>query len=360
MERHATDPIEWLLARGAVTAEQVDVCRKAIEGTATPTSLLGALVARGFVDPLELAALGSLLPTPPARGNDTVSTPAPPGAVSECPTRADGDSTTLADAAPRGAGPSAGAFGHYQIQDELARGGMGVVYRAWDAALSRVVALKVLEGSTGPGDPRLARFLREARTAARLKHPRIVQVHDVGESGGRPYIVMDFVRGRTLRRRLQEGRVTFREGAGLLAQVAEGLAYAHEHGVVHRDVKPENLFLDEKGDANVGDFGLAVELGTSTRMTVSGQVLGTPAYMAPEQAEGDSARVGPAADVYGVGAVLYEVLTGRPPFQAATVVEVLYQLLHTEVTPPTKANRRVPRDLEVICLKCLERDPTRR
>ena len=257
MERHATDPIEWLLARGAVTAEQVDVCRKAIEGTATPTSLLGALVARGFVDPLELAALGSLLPTPPARGNDTVSTPAPPGAVSECPTRADGDSTTLADAAPRGAGPSAGAFGHYQIQDELARGGMGVVYRAWDAALSRVVALKVLEGSTGPGDPRLARFLREARTAARLKHPRIVQVHDVGESGGRPYIVMDFVRGRTLRRRL-------------------------------------------------------------------------------------------------------EVLTGRPPFQAATVVEVLYQLLHTEVTPPTKANRRVPRDLEVICLKCLERDPTRR
>ncbi|MBI5369009.1 MAG: protein kinase, partial [Planctomycetes bacterium] len=274
--------------------------------------------------------------------------------------------TPAVGAAPAGRPPAAAPpappprVGHNDVIREEGRGGMGIVYQAWDPRLARTVAIKVLTGAYDPDDPRVLRFQREARTTATVKHARIVQIHEIGESDGRLYIVMDFIAGRTLHAELAEGKNDLRTTIRRLQQVAEALAYAHGLGVVHRDIKPENILIDESGQPIVTDFGLAKNLGEASRLTESGTVVGTPAYMAPEQAQGSPDGVGPAADIYALGAILYEVLARRPVFDGASVMATLYQVVHEEVTPPSRVDAAVPRDLEAICLRCLEKEPARR
>jgi WD40 repeat protein/Tfp pilus assembly protein PilF len=247
----------------------------------------------------------------------------------------------------------------YEILGELGRGGMGVVYKARHGALNRVVALKMIlsAGHAGPGER--ARFRGEAEAVARLKHPNVVQVYDVGEVNGLPYISLEFVEGGTLDKKLAGATLPPHEAAALVEDLARALESAHAEGLVHRDLKPSNVLLTEDGTPKITDFGLAKKLDTAGQ-TASGAVLGTPSYMAPEQASGKPNEIGPAADVYALGATLYECLTGRPPFKAATALETLVQVMADEPAPPRQLNARTPVDLETICLKCLQKEAARR
>jgi serine/threonine-protein kinase len=255
----------------------------------------------------------------------------------------------------------------------LGKGGMGIVYEAEHVALKRKVALKVILAGGHADDEQLARFRREAEAVARIQHPNIVQIYDVGERDGLPYFAMEYVPGGGLDRKLAGNPQPPREAAALVQTLARAMQAAHDRGVVHRDLKPANVLLglsdsgSQSGDSQpslgvpkVADFGLAKRLDEATLHTASGAVLGTPSYMAPEQALGDSRRVGAAADVYALGAILYECLTGRPPFRAETRLETLRQVLNEEPVPPSWLNPGAARDLETICLKCLHKTPGRR
>jgi serine/threonine-protein kinase len=250
------------------------------------------------------------------------------------------------------------AFGDFDLVQELGRGGMGVVYEARQRSLNRVVALKMVLRGEFASDADRARFRAEAEAAARLVHPNIVQVYEVGEVEGQPYFAMQFVPGRTLARRLGEGPLSPAEAAKLLAAVAHAVHHAHERGILHRDLKPANVLLAGDGTPKITDFGLA-KLVDAGSLTQTGAIIGTPSYMAPEQARADK-RLGPAADVYALGAILYECLTGRAPFQAATALDTLLLVQEQDPVPPRMLNPGVPRDLETICLKCLEKAPDRR
>jgi tetratricopeptide (TPR) repeat protein len=248
----------------------------------------------------------------------------------------------------------------YEILGELGRGGMGVVYKARQLALDRVVALKML-GHGPQASPRaLARFEAEARLVARLQHPNIVQVFEVGACDGRPFFSMEFVAGDSLARRLAGSPQPPRDAARTAALLARAVHYAHEHGVIHRDLKPANVLIAADGTPRITDFGLAKDLDDPAGRTQPGDLVGTPSYMAPEQAGGRGGEVGPSADVYALGAILYEMLTGRPPFKGQTSAETLYQVLHADLVPPSRLRPQTPRDLETICLKCLHRDGPRR
>lgn len=246
-------------------------------------------------------------------------------------------------------------FGDYELLDELGRGGMGVVYRAEQLSLKRIVAVKmILVGQlASPAD--LARFRAEAEAAARLDHPGIVPVFEVGEVDGRPYFNMKYIPGKTLAQVLEKGPMPDRAAARLLAEVARAVHYAHGQGVLHRDLKPSNILLDESGSPHVTDFGLAKQLSDPVSLTRTGAVLGTPAYMAPEQAAGERRQVGPASDVYSLGTILYHMLTGRPPFQASSPVDVVLRVLEQDPAPPRLLRPGIDRDLEMICLKCLQK-----
>src|SRR5262249_47516659 len=204
------------------------------------------------------------------------------------------------------------------------------------------------------------RFRREAEATARIQHPGIVQVHEVGEHHGLPFLVMELVPGGSLARRLREAALVPAEAASLVQQLARALHAAHRRGIVHRDMKPGNVLIDADGRPRITDFGLARWVEESEALTRTSAVVGTPSYMAPEQAHGSGQLVGPACDVYSLGAVLYECLTGRPPFKAATAVDTLLQVLHDEPAAPRQLNARVPADLETIALKCLQKEPARR
>jgi tetratricopeptide (TPR) repeat protein len=247
----------------------------------------------------------------------------------------------------------------YEILGELGRGGMGVVYQARHAALDRVVALKVLLAGAHAGPDEHARLRAEAGAAARLSHPHIVQVHDVGEHEGRPYIALEYVAGSSLAQRLGGTPLPAREAARLVETLARAMQAAHEAHVIHRDLKPGNVLLAEDGTPKVADFGLARRVEGAARLTATGVIVGTPAYMAPEQARGQK-EIGPAADVYALGAILYECLTGRPPFLGASPAETLIQVLEQEPVSPRRLNAKVPRDLDTITLKCLGKEPGRR
>jgi tetratricopeptide (TPR) repeat protein/predicted Ser/Thr protein kinase len=244
--------------------------------------------------------------------------------------------------------------GKYVIVRELGRGGMGVVYKAWESGLRRWVALKVLAGTGGKED--LVRFRREAQTAASLRHPNIVGIYEVGEVSDKHVIAMEFVDGRSL----AGEKIPALKAVAILAQVARAVEYAHSKGIIHRDIKPHNIMIDREEKAWVMDFGLAKSLSGNSQITMSGTVVGTPSYMAPEQASGKIALVGKVSDVYSIGAVLYEVLTGLPPFKGPNPVETLRMVVDEDVVPPSRLNPAVPKDLETITLKCLEKESERR
>jgi serine/threonine-protein kinase len=247
----------------------------------------------------------------------------------------------------------------YEVLSELGRGAMGIVYLARQGALNRVVALKMILAGGHAGQAERRRFLAEAEAAASLDHPGIVRIHDYGTWGELPYCVLEFCPGGTLARRLVGKPLPPREAARLLEQVARAMQAAHERGIIHRDLKPGNIFLAADGMPRVGDFGLARRIEGGAGLTQTGAVLGTPSYMAPEQARAQK-DVGPAADVYALGAILYECLTGRPPFLAATLHETLLQVISDEPAEVRRLNPNVPRDLETICHKCLGKDPKNR
>jgi len=245
-------------------------------------------------------------------------------------------------------------LGKYVLIRELGRGGMGVVYKAWESPLKRWVALKILLGAGGQEE--LVRFRREAQTAASLRHPNIVGIFEVGDVGDKHVIAMEFVDGRSL----AGEKLPAPKAAALMASVARAVEFAHSRGIIHRDIKPHNIMTDREGNAFVMDFGLAKVLEGHSQITMSGTVVGTPSYMAPEQAAGKVALVGKQSDIYSLGAVLYELLTGQPPFKGPNPVETLRMVVHEDVQPPSRVNAAVPPDLETIVLKCLEKDPARR
>src|SRR5213080_4201369 len=253
-----------------------------------------------------------------------------------------------------------GELGDYELLDEVGRGGQGVVFRARQKSLNRIVALKVISLGQWASKAHLKRFRLEAEAAARLEHPGIVPIHEVGERDGSCYFSMKFVEGGQLDEVVRRAPMAIRCAVELIAKVARTVHYAHQHGILHRDIKPGNILLDAKGEPHLTDFGLARLVETESTMTRTLDVLGTPSYMAPEQATGNNAAVSSVTDIYGLGAVLYQLLTGQPPFAGGATYETIKLLLDTEPKQPRLLNPKIDRDLSTICLKCLEKDPKRR
>src|SRR5438309_8032275 len=251
-------------------------------------------------------------------------------------------------------------FGDYELLEQIGRGGQGVVFRARQKSLNRIVALKVIGLGQWASEAHLKRFRLEAEAAARLEHPGIVPIHEVGERDGSCYFSMKFIEGGQLDEVVKREPMSIRQGAELIANVARTVHYAHEHGILHRDIKPGNILLDAKGEPHLTDFGLARLLETESSDTQTLDVLGTPSYMAPEQAVGNNAAVSSTTDVYGLGAVLYQLLTGQPPFAGGTTYETIKLLLDTDPRQPRLLNPKIDRDLSNICLICLEKIPVHR
>src|SRR5437660_2079677 len=300
-------------------------------------SALGALVGVSVAE-VDLSAGAS------AKAND-------PGQVDK-PMRAATKSTSAAELL--------GELGDYDLLEEIGRGGQGVVFRARQKSLNRTVALKVISLGQWASKAHLKRFRLEAEAAARLEHPGIVPIHEVGERDGSCYFSMKFVEGGQLDEVARREPIPIRRAVELMANVARTVHYAHEHGILHRDIKPGNILLDTKGEAHLTDFGLARLVESESSVTHTLDVLGTPSYMAPEQAIGNNAAVSSTTDVYGLGAVLYQSLTGHPPFAGGATYETIKLLLDTEPKKPRLLNPKIDRDLSTICLKCLEKDPKRR
>jgi serine/threonine-protein kinase len=268
-----------------------------------------------------------------------------------------------AEPVPSGASPTSTlpqSFDGYELREELGRGAMGVVYKAWEPSLERYVALKMVLRGEQASAAELGRFRAEAQAVARLSHPNIVPVHRVGHCEGRDYFCMEFVEGQSLSLLTTSGPLSPERAARYLAAMSRAVHHAHQNGILHRDLKPANVLIDLQDQPRVTDFGLAKRVEGGADFTGTGAIVGTPSYMAPEQAAGGEGRIGPPADVYALGAILYELLTGRPPFQAASVWDVLMMVRTEEPIRPRLLNRKTPQDLELICLKCLEKRPEHR
>jgi len=257
-------------------------------------------------------------------------------------------------------------FGDYELVEEIARGGMGVVFKARQRSLNRTVAVKMILSGHLASEAESQRFRTEAETAAQLQHSNIVAIHEIGEQEGQPFFCMDFVKGQNLAQLVREVPLPSRKAASYLKTIAETVQYAHSRGVLHRDLKPSNILIDEHDQPRVTDFGLAKRLTdpqlstNDPQLTQTGQVLGSPSFIPPEQAAGQKDKFGPASDVYSLGAILYHCLTGRPPFMAETLTQTLRMVAEQEPVSPRLLNASVPRDLETICLKCLAKEPRRR
>jgi predicted Ser/Thr protein kinase len=300
--------------------------------------------------------------TMPATGPGTVpdrTAATPPPAAGHPATMLAGGQRTQAGFPMADSEQPAPTFGRYELLSEIARGGMGVVYRARQQGLDRVVALKMVLGGGGDGSLR-QRLLLEAKSAAAMDHPNVVPIYDSGEIDGRLFFTMAFVDGPDLKRYVDaRGRLSTAEAVRLFAQIVDGVAHAHAKGVIHRDLKPANVLIDRDGRPRVTDFGLAKKSDADTEMTKTGQVMGTPAYMPPEQAMGRK-DVGPAADVYALGGILYYLLTNRPPFTGETATEILFKLANDHPTPPRELSPDVPEEVEEVCLRCLAKAPGER
>ncbi len=251
-------------------------------------------------------------------------------------------------------------FGDYELIKELGRGAMGVVYKARQISLNRPVAVKLLKADFLAGEDERRRFQNEAEAVALLDHPHIVPIFEVGEHEGHQYFSMKLVAGSSLDKKLAGYDADPKASARLVKTAAEAVHHAHQRGILHRDLKPSNILLDERGEPYVSDYGLAKRVEGDSELTASGAIVGTPSYMAPEQASGRRGAVTTATDIYGLGAVLYSLLTGRAPFQGESLADVLGQVRERAPEPPSRGNPRTPRDLEIICLKCLEKEPWRR
>ena len=251
-------------------------------------------------------------------------------------------------------------FGDYEVLEEIARGGMGVVYKAQQKALGRTVALKMILSGQLASDEDVRRFYNEAEAAGKLDHPGIVPVYEFGQHEGQHFFSMGYVAGPSLSDCLSDGPLAPDQAAAIMIKVSQAIAYAHARGVIHRDLKPANVLLEPDGSPRITDFGLAKRIEADERLTSTGQILGTPGYMAPEQASGNVDEINEAADVYALGAVLYALVTGRPPFQADNPLDTMIQVLEGDPAPLRLLNPKVEADLETICLKCLEKDPGHR
>lgn len=319
--------------------------------------------------------------TLPSRAADP--TPAAESTLAETPSRADQDDEAILP--PRATGDASGRdvetivsaapgehgtkvateshgryFGEYELLQEIARGGMGVVYKARQSQLNRTVALKMILSGQLASQNDVKRFYIEAEAAASLEHPGIVPIYEIGEHEGQHFFSMGFIEGAGLDVQVSEGPMHPRKAAAVTLQVCEAITYAHSKNVIHRDLKPANVLIDGKGQAKVTDFGLAKKTDADSGLTGTGQILGTPSYMPPEQASGKTDNIGPAADIYSLGAILYALLTGRPPFQSANVMDTLVAVLEQDPVPPCQFNPALDAGLEKVCLKCLEKDPFRR
>jgi serine/threonine-protein kinase len=251
-------------------------------------------------------------------------------------------------------------IGDYELLGEIARGGMGVVYRARQRSLNRLVALKVIRDGARARPDDAQRFRTEAEAVANLDHPNIVPIHEVGDHSGCSFFIMKLVEGGSLADWLKEWGADSRGAAQLVAVVARAVQHAHDRGILHRDLKPSNILIDDRGQPLVADFGLARRVAGDSDLTQTGAVLGTPSYMAPEQATGRKGAITTATDIHGLGAILYALLTGKPPFRGETPLETLEHVREHAPEPPSTIHRAVDRDLETICLKCLEKDPRKR
>ncbi len=265
----------------------------------------------------------------------------------------DGEATPLQGATLR-------YFGDYVLLEQIARGGMGVIYKARQESLNRVVAVKLILAGELASEDDVKRFYSEAKVAASLHHPNIVAIHEVGQHQGQHYFSMDYVRGTSLAEQIRRQPLSTEDAVQYVKTIAEAIHYAHQQGTLHRDLKPSNILIDEQNQPRITDFGLAKQVSGDSDLTATGQILGTPNYMPPEQAMAKPSLIGPPSDVYSLGAVLYELLTGRPPFVGGTAIETLLQVRQAEVVTPRLLNPYVPRDLETICLKCLDKEPHRR
>jgi hypothetical protein len=297
-------------------------------------------------------------PAPPLPGSEETATlPPAPGPPAD---PANLTVSSAADAGPAEPGPARRVtIPGYEVLDELGRGGMGVVYRARHLRLNRVVALKMILAGEHASEDLLARFQREAQVVARMQHPGIVQIFEIGEHDGHSFLALEFVPGGSLAARLTTEPWPAEEAALLVEKVARAVQVAHQNGIIHRDLKPENILLGNDGEPRVTDFGLAKQLESSDGRTRTGEVMGTPSYMAPEQAAGRK-EIGPAADIHALGVLLHRLLSGRLPFEGPTTFDILLNVLETEPTPLRQLVAKVPRDLETITLKCLHKDSGKR
>jgi serine/threonine-protein kinase len=267
-----------------------------------------------------------------------------------------GKSSTLPEIVPAHAFPR--GFGGYELLGELGRGGMGVVYKARQTELDRIVALKMILQSHLASPEHVRRFQAEAKAAAKLRHSHIVQIHEVGQLNGQDFFTMEYIEGESLAQMLSRRPTDMPEAVRILAAITRAVDHLHKHGVIHRDLKPSNILLDAEGVPYLTDFGLAkVFLAGDANPTATGIIAGTPSYMAPEQAAGRAEEIGPAADIYSLGAILYELLTGQPPFTADNPLDILLDVLSGDPTLPRRLNPKIPRPLELICLKCLQKSP---